>query len=79
MYTVHVRNFDCFCLRLLLFNVQGPTCFNDLKIVDGVQYDTYAEACRARGLMENDNHWRDTMNDAVLCRTPEKIRHLFAI
>lgn len=78
IYTVHVTNFDCFCLRLLLHNIHGPTSFVDLRTIDGVQYNNYIEACEFLGLLENDNQWTDTMADAVLCKSPNLIRELFA-
>lgn len=79
VYTVHVSNFECFCLRMLLNKVRGPTSFNDLKTVNGQEYSTFREACEVLGLMEHDNHWDDTMEEAVLCRSPAKLRELFAI
>ena len=38
-----------FYLRLLLHVTEGPRSFEDVKKVDGVMYDTYKEACFARG------------------------------
>lgn len=35
VYTVHVSNIECFCLRLLQHHVRGPTSFNDLKNCNG--------------------------------------------
>lgn len=78
VYTVHVCNFECFCLRMLLHHVRGPTSHRDLKIVNGQECATYREACEVLGLLENDNHWEETMIEAVQCRSPTKIRELFA-
>nr|XP_036228731.1 uncharacterized protein LOC118682893 [Bactrocera oleae] len=77
-YTVHVTNFECFCLRMLLHHVRGPISFADLKIVNGQRCQTYREACEARKLLENDNHWDKTMEEAVQCRSPDRIRELYA-
>lgn len=41
-------------LRLLLLHVKAATCFDDLKVVNGHQFDTYDEACLARGLIIDD-------------------------
>lgn len=79
LYTVHIGNFECFCLRLLLLKQTGPTSYNDLKVVNGRQYESFSEACEALGLLENNEHWKETMNEAVMTRTPHKIRQLFAI
>ncbi|UYV76088.1 hypothetical protein LAZ67_13002495 [Cordylochernes scorpioides] len=79
VYAVHVSNFECFCLRMLLHNIKGPTSFAYLKIVNGSQYETFRETCAALGLLENDNHWVVTMDEAVLCQAPTRVRKLFAI
>lgn len=79
MYTVHVSNFECYCLRMLLNQVRGPVNFQALKKVDGLERATFREACEARGLLEDDNHWDLTMEEAVLCRSAAKLRELFAI
>ncbi|GFV46447.1 ATP-dependent DNA helicase [Trichonephila clavipes] len=79
VYTVHVTNLECFCLRMLLHHVRGPTSFTELKIVNGQECQTYREACEARRLLENDNHWDEIMEEAVQCRSPDKIRELYAI
>ncbi|UYV67936.1 hypothetical protein LAZ67_5002546 [Cordylochernes scorpioides] len=79
VYAVHVSNFECFCLRILLHNIKGPTSFAYLKIVNGSQYETFRETCAAIGLLENDNHWVVTMDEAVLCQAPTRVRQLFAI
>ncbi|GFV28799.1 ATP-dependent DNA helicase [Trichonephila clavipes] len=67
VYIVHVTNLECFCLCMLLHHVRGPTSFTELKIVNGQECQTYREACEARRLLENDNHWDETMEEAVQC------------
>ena len=64
---------------MLLFTIRGPELLRSLKIFNTVECNTYAEACQLLGLLENDNHWIDTMRDAELCMSPIKIRNLFAI
>lgn len=39
---------------------------------------TYRQACEALRLLQNDNHWDETMEEAVHCRSPDKIRELYA-
>ena len=65
---VHISNFECYCLRLLLHNIKGQASFNDLKTVNGVLYETFMQTCQALNLLANDNHWDDTMADAELTR-----------
>ncbi|XP_061385228.1 uncharacterized protein LOC133320601 [Danaus plexippus] len=47
--------------------------------VDGQELQTFRQACEKLGLLEDDNHWDATMEEAVLCRSPSQIRELFAI
>ncbi|XP_065662639.1 uncharacterized protein LOC136085276 [Hydra vulgaris] len=50
-----------------------------LKTVDGVLCQSYQEACLWRGLLEDDQHWHDCLEEAVVCQSSLKIRELFAI
>ncbi|GBO46992.1 hypothetical protein AVEN_154628-1 [Araneus ventricosus] len=79
VYTVHSRNTDCYYLRLLLHKIKGPTSFKDLRTVNGIEYETYREACLALGLLENDNQWNEALKEAVYSDSPSKIRTLFAL
>ncbi|XP_050338078.1 uncharacterized protein LOC126764437 [Bactrocera neohumeralis] len=79
MYTIHPNNAECFYLRLLLMNVQGPRSFEYLKIVDGHLCETYREACHLLHLLENDSHWESTLQDACVSSLPQQIRMLFSI
>jgi PIF1-like helicase/Helitron helicase-like domain at N-terminus len=44
-------------LRLLLTRIPGPTCFEDLRTVDGQLLSTFKEACRVHGFLEDDGEW----------------------
>ncbi|XP_064647485.1 uncharacterized protein LOC135500168 [Lineus longissimus] len=79
VYTVHPSNAECYYLRLLLHTVTEATSFEALRTVDQDTFDTYRDACRQRGLLEDDQQWNATMEDAVLCQSPAQIRNLFAL
>ena len=79
VYTVNPIHFDCFCLRLLLHHVRGPTSFQDLKTVNGQLCETFQEACVRHGLVEDDAHWSSTLDDAATFVSPHRMRNLFAI
>lgn len=49
-------------LRVLLTHVKGPTCFEDLLTVDGVQHRTFRKAALERGLIETD----DSLSECLL-------------
>ncbi|XP_054259696.1 ATP-dependent DNA helicase pif1-like [Macrosteles quadrilineatus] len=79
VYNIHPNNLECFCLRMLLHKVRGPTSFQDLRTVENVIYATYKEACQSLGLLEDENHWDSTMQEAALVKSAPLIRQLFAI
>ncbi|GBP39021.1 hypothetical protein EVAR_89243_1 [Eumeta japonica] len=74
VYTVHPNNAECFYLRMLLHEIRGPTNFTDLRTIDGYICHTYREACQSLGLLENDNHWELTLQEATLTASAEQIR-----
>ena len=61
VYTVHPINAEAFYLRLLLHSVRGPTSFETLKTVRGQMCNSFAEACKRLGLVEDDAQWIMTM------------------
>ncbi|GBP40400.1 ATP-dependent DNA helicase pif1 [Eumeta japonica] len=79
VYTMHPGNTECYHLRLLLHECQGPTSFSALKTVDGVIHPTSQAACRAHGLLKDDANWDRTLEEACISDSPYKIRELFAI
>ena len=79
VYTVHPNQQECFFLRILLHEVKGPRSFQDLKTYDGHEYATYREACRQRGLLEDDAQWEATLNEAKTSVTAPRMRSLFAM
>jgi hypothetical protein len=79
IYTIHPKNDDCFYLRLLLVNVRGPTSFESLRTVDVTVCATFREACQQLQLLEHDNHWNQTMDDAIATSSANEVRTLFAM
>lgn len=66
-------------MRLLLFNVAGPTSFQSLRTgPDGQIHPTFFEACVARGLVPNENLFMDILAEAIQTRFGCQLRHLFA-
>jgi hypothetical protein len=70
---------EVFYVRLLLTVKEGPTSFEDLRTVDGHLYPTFRAACQAMGLLEDDQEWVRTFEEAGLFRTGTYLRSLFAI
>ena len=78
MYFVHPTEGERFYLRMVLQVQRGATCFADLRTVDGVVYDSYRGACRALGLLSDDDEWMRTLREAAQFQTGRQLRELFA-
>ena len=63
-----------FYLRLLLTISKGATSFNELRH----PYPTFYEACRTRGLLEDDGEWEQCLLKASEIQVGQCLRHLFA-
>lgn len=66
-----------FYLRQLLLNVRAPTSFEFLRTVEGAVFDTYKEACQARGLLEDDSEYDTCLNEAYTFQNDHAFRRLF--
>ncbi|XP_022019662.1 uncharacterized protein LOC110919709 [Helianthus annuus] len=55
---------DCYYLRILLDHIRGPTCFEDIKTVDGQVFETFKDACFARGLLDDDKEYVNAVKEA---------------
>ena len=70
---------ELFYLRMLLYRVPGPTCYDDLKLVNGVQSDTFASACIAHGIIEDDNEIDRVLEEAANAHVSgAAVREVFA-
>lgn len=58
--------------------VRGPTCFDDIKTVNGVVYDSFKSACEALGLLDDDKEFVNAINEAAVWSTGHGLRKLFA-
>ena len=77
VYTVSPRNGDLYYLRILLHHVKGPRSFEYLRTHDDIVLPTFKDACRARGLLQDDAQWYKTLEDAEKTRLPKAMRDLF--
>lgn len=79
IHTVSPKQEEAFMLRLLLTEVTGPTSFEVLRTLDGIVHPTFKSACRARGLLEDDNHLNLAMQEAEETLGADALRSLFCI
>ena len=54
------------------------TSFEDLRTVDGVLYDTFRDAARAIGLLEDDAEHQRCLQEASIMNMSSQMRQLFA-
>ncbi|CAJ0761863.1 8612_t:CDS:2, partial [Entrophospora sp. SA101] len=56
----------------------GATSFENLRIVNGVLYNTFKEACAILGLLQNGEEWDQCLAKAAQVQTGSQLRNLFA-
>ena len=59
--------------------VKGAQTYEDIRTYNGVLYQTFKEACQARGLLSNDKEWYNTFEEAANWATSIELRNLFVI
>ena len=77
MYFVPPSAGERYFLRLLLNHVSGATSFQDLRTYNGVVHPSFHEACRQRGLLNDDTEWNNCLREAALSQSPTSLRRLF--
>ncbi|PWZ21610.1 ATP-dependent DNA helicase pif1, partial [Zea mays] len=77
MYYVHPIAGELYYLRMLLMFVSGATSFVDVRTFQDIVYDTFREACEARGLLEGDNEWNLLFDEAIVSASAFQLRQLF--
>ena len=79
--TVHPNSGDVYYLRILLTHdhCKGKTPFQDLRTVNGHLHETYKEACRSLGLLQDDQEYHRVLQEAALTHLSPQIRQLFVM
>jgi hypothetical protein len=78
MYFVTPSAGERFYLRMLLTAVKGPTSWQNLRTFDSIEHPTFYAACLARGLLQNDDEWRQCLSEAAGMSTGAALRQLLA-
>ena len=76
---MHPADSERFHLQMLLNHVRGAASFEEMRTVDGVVCATFREACRTRGLLQDDTEWDRALGEAVNHTMPKALRALFAM
>ena len=77
IYYVHPSVGERYYLRMLLMTVKGATCFEDVRTYEGIIYETFKQACNARGLLGNVQEWYNAFDEAASWATSSQLRQLF--
>ncbi|XP_044597772.1 uncharacterized protein LOC123274271 [Cotesia glomerata] len=77
MYSVSPAQSELFHLRILLLHSKGARNYEELRTVNGVIHNTFTETCLAAELIEDDDEWKRTLNEAVIWMMPRQLRCLF--
>jgi len=64
MYFVPPTGGERFYLRMLLTVTRGAKSFTDLQSYENIEYPTFQDACRARGLLDDDREWSLCLREA---------------
>ncbi|XP_057792157.1 uncharacterized protein LOC131008997 [Salvia miltiorrhiza] len=68
---------ELYYFRCLLNIVRGVTCYEEIRCVDGIQYDNFRDACFALGLLEDDKEYIDGIIEASHWASAKSLRSLF--
>jgi hypothetical protein len=77
MYYVHPTAGELYYLRMLLVIVKGAKNYADVRTYENTVYDTFREACEARGLLEGDHEWTLLFDEAIVSASAYQLRQLF--
>ena len=76
-FNVSPKQGEVYYFRTLLNYVRGPMVYPDVRVYNGVEYETFIGACRARGLLQGDDEWRACLTEAKLTQSAPQLRALF--
>ncbi|XP_071712987.1 uncharacterized protein [Rutidosis leptorrhynchoides] len=71
------KSSETYYLRILLNKVRGPTCYEDIRTVNDVVYDTFKETCYAMGLLDDDREYVVSLNETYQVASGDYCRSLF--
>nr|XP_017217080.1 PREDICTED: uncharacterized protein LOC108194638 [Daucus carota subsp. sativus] len=71
-YTHHSSG-EVWFLRLLLTKVRGPTSFEKLRTVNGICYESFRDACKEYGLLDDDKEWHEVLDQCSSGGLPPQI------
>ena len=79
LYYVNPAEGERYYLRILLMIVKGAESYEQIRTYNGIVYQTFKDACVARGLLTDDKEWYNTFEEATNWATSLQLRNLFVI
>lgn len=77
LYYEHLLSGERYYLPMLLHSIKVPTYYEDLRIINGVLYETFKNACAALGLLDDDGEWDNALSEASIWATGNQLRNMF--
>ncbi|XP_071738697.1 uncharacterized protein [Rutidosis leptorrhynchoides] len=70
---------EAYYLRILLNKVKGPTCFEDIRTVNGKVCPTFKDACYELGVLDDDKEYVEAIKQASQWSSGSYLRSLFVM
>ncbi|XP_013657903.1 ATP-dependent DNA helicase pif1-like [Brassica napus] len=74
---IHPSAGDRYYLRILINKIKGPRSYDELKTFNDVKYLDFKSVCHARGYLDNDVEWLESMSEGARTATPYQLRDMF--
>ncbi|CAN6999808.1 unnamed protein product, partial [Brassica rapa subsp. trilocularis] len=74
---VHPSAGDRYYLRILINKIKGPRSYDELKTFNDVKYPDFKSVCHARGYLDDDVEWHESMSEGARTATPYQLRDMF--
>ncbi|KAL8140177.1 LOW QUALITY PROTEIN: hypothetical protein V2J09_006198 [Rumex salicifolius] len=79
IYHVPPGTGEAYYLRNLLNHVKGPTCYEDIRTVNGIVHPSFKEACYLMGLLDDEKEYIDGILEASFWSSAHYLCSLFAM
>ena len=79
VHSVHPSAGELYFFHILLHHEQSraKVSWEDVREVNGIQYDTFRATCHHLGLLHDDTEWNTLLEDAALTFMCQQMRELF--
>ncbi len=68
MYTISPRERERYFFRTLLLHQKGASSYEELRRINGIQHDSFRNACAALAPLSDDTEWRNALRESYASR-----------